>query len=30
MATDLFRPNDPNLTGWKTGSNKIVGLKMAV
>ncbi len=30
MASPLFRTHDPNLAGWKTGSNKIVGLKMAV
>jgi hypothetical protein len=30
MASPLFRFYDPNLAGWKTGSNKIVGLKMAV
>ena len=30
MAYPLFRIHDPNLAGWKTGSNKFVGLKMAV
>ncbi len=30
MASALFRIHDPNMAGWKTGSNKIVSLKMAV
>ncbi len=29
IASPLFRIKDPILAGWKTGSNKIVGLKMA-
>jgi hypothetical protein len=28
MASLLFPYHDPNLAGWKTGSNKFVGLKM--
>jgi hypothetical protein len=30
VAHPLFRYQDPNLVGWKDGSNGIVGLKMAV
>ncbi len=30
VAHPLFRYQDPNLAGWKDGSNGIVGLKMAV
>jgi hypothetical protein len=30
MASPLFRNHDLNLAGWKIGSNKIVGFKMAV
>jgi hypothetical protein len=30
MAFPLFRVHNNNLAGWKTGSRKIVGLKMAV
>jgi hypothetical protein len=29
MASPLFRIHNPELAGWKTGSKKIVGLKMA-
>jgi hypothetical protein len=28
MASPLFPNHDPNLAGWRTGSNKFVGLKM--
>jgi hypothetical protein len=28
MASPLFPNNDLNLAGWRTGSNKFVGLKM--
>jgi hypothetical protein len=30
MASPLFRVHNDILAGWKTGSRKIVGLKMAV
>ncbi len=30
MASPLFRIHNANLAGWKTGSRKIVGLKMEV
>ncbi len=30
MASPLFRTHSDILAGWKTGSRKVVGLKMAV
>jgi hypothetical protein len=30
VAHPLFRYQDPNLAGWKTGANEIASLKMAL